>query len=193
MSETLEKEILEEEKKASCTLFETDLFKHVFNSLANPDSELSSEIKSVLLDEMKEFVKKQINIKEDCSNLYNEALEIAFYVGFAITMSGDLLASFRKEKESSSKTSVLKRIIRKENCIGFTVTFKGEKNIGKIILAKEHYDSLIQEGRTTNEIVKMALNDDNKIIEKVELMPADELDKLLDLSADKILEEGLGE
>lgn len=33
MSETLEKEVLEEEKKASCTIFETALFKHAFNDV----------------------------------------------------------------------------------------------------------------------------------------------------------------
>lgn len=185
MSETLEKEVLEEEKKASCTIFETALFKHAFNSLANPDGELRSEIKSVLLDGMKEFVKNKINIKEDCSNLYDEALEIAFFAGVAISLGSEVIKIMEKEK--NIKADAFKRIIRKDNCIGFTVTFKGKKNVGKVILAKEQYDRLIQQGKTTNEIVKMGLNDDSKIIEKVELMPAEELDTLLEFSADRIL------
>lgn len=181
MSETLEKEVLEEEKKASCTIFETALFKHVFNSLANPDGELRSEIKSVLLDGMKEFVKNKINIKEDCSNLYDEALEIAFFAGVAISLGSEVT------EKMDIKTDAFKRIIRKDNCIGFTVTFKGKKTVGKVILAKEQYDRLIQQGKTTNEIVKMGLNDDSKVIEKVELISAEELDKLLEISADRIL------
>lgn len=185
MSETLEKEVLEEEKKASCTIFETALFKHVFNSLANPDGELRSEIKSVLLDGMKEFVKNKINIKEDCSNLYDEALEIAFFAGVAISLGSEVTKIMEKEK--NVKADAFKRIIRKDNCIGFTVTFKGEKTVGKVILAGEQYDKLIQQGKTTNEIVKMGLNDDSKIIEKVELIPAEELDTLLEISADRIL------
>lgn len=185
MSETLEKEVLEEEKKASCTIFETALFKHAFNSLANPDGELRSEIKSVLLDGMKKFVKNKINIKEDCSNLYDEALEIAFFAGVAISLGTEVTKIMEKEK--NIKVDAFKRIIRKDNCIGFTVTFKDEKTVGKVILAKEQYDRLIQQGKTTNEIVKMGLNDDSKIIEKVELIPAEELDTLLEISADRIL------
>lgn len=100
MSETLEKEVLEEEKKASCTIFETALFKHTFNSLANPDGELRSEIKSVLLDGMKKFVKNKINIKEDCSNLYDEALEIAFFAGVAISLGSEVTKIMEKEKMS---------------------------------------------------------------------------------------------
>ena len=164
MSETLEKEVLEEEKKASCTIFETALFKHAFNSLANPDGELRSEIKSVLLDGMKKFVKNKINIKEDCSNLYDEALEIAFFAGVAISLGTEVTKIMEKEK--NIKADAFKRIIRKDNCIGFTVTFKDEKTVGKVILAKEQYDRLIQQGKTTNEIVKMGLNDDSKVIEK---------------------------
>ena len=33
----------------------------------------------------------------------------------------------------------------------------------------------------------MGLNDDSKVIEKVELISAEELDKLLEISADRIL------
>ena len=190
MSETLEKEVLEEEKKASCTIFETALFKHAFNSLANPDGKLRSEIKSVLLDGMKKFVKNKINIKEDCSNLYDEALEIAFFAGVAISLGSEVTKIMEKE---NVKADAFKRIIRKDNCIGFTVTFKGEKTVGKVILAKEQYDRLIQQGKTTNEIVKMGLNDDSKIIEKVELISAEELDKLLEISADRILKGEMGE
>ena len=62
-----------------------------------------------------------------------------------------------------------------------------KKTVGKVILAKEQYDRLIQQGKTTNEIVKMGLNDDSKVIEKVELISAEELDKLLEISADRIL------
>ena len=191
MSETLEKEVLEEEKKASCTIFETALFKHAFNSLANPDGELRSEIKSVLLDGMKKFVKNKINIKEDCSNLYDEALEIAFFAGVAISLGTEVTKIMEKEK--NIKADAFKRIIRKDNCIEFTVTFKDEKTVGKVILAKEQYDRLIQQGKTTNEIVKMGLNDDSKVIEKVELISAEELDKLLEISADRILKGEMGE
>lgn len=97
------------------------------------------------------------------------------------------------EKEKNVKADAFKRIIRKDNCIGFTVTFKGEKAVGKVILAKEQYDRLIQQGKTTNEIVKMGLNDDSKIIEKVELISAEELDKLLEILADRILKGEMGE
>ena len=82
---------------------------------------------------MKEFVKNKINIKEDCSNLYDEALEIAFFAGVAISLGSEVTKIM---KEEQFKTEVFKRIIRKDNCIGFTVTFKGEKTVGKVILAK---------------------------------------------------------
>lgn len=39
----------------------------------------------------------------------------------------------------------------------------------------------------------MGLNDDSKIIEKVELISAEELDKLLEISADRILKGEMGE
>lgn len=83
--------------------------------------------------------------------------------------------------------AVKKRVIRKENLIGFNVVFEGEdKPTAGAVLPKEQYDKLIMSGKTMLEIVKSTLPDDKKIKNIYPMSPA-ELDKVLELSADAML------
>lgn len=64
MNETLEKETLKEEKSSSNTIFETILFKEVFNGVKDVQGEIRQELKGVLLDGMRKFVKEEITNTE---------------------------------------------------------------------------------------------------------------------------------
>lgn len=78
MTETLEKEVLEEEKRSKNSIFETELFKEIFKGVKEAEGELRQELKEVLLVGMKDFVRKEITNTEPINE---EALELAFFCG----------------------------------------------------------------------------------------------------------------
>lgn len=111
MSETLEKEVLEAEK--SGTIFETELFDHIYSDVSAAKDELRQELQTVLLDGLRKFVEKKIRNTEPINW---EAVEIAFFAATAISLGGDYCKKNRKE---SMVATAKKRVIRKENLIGF--------------------------------------------------------------------------
>lgn len=184
MSETLEKEVLEAEKNG--TVFETKMFDHIYSEVSAVKDEMRQELQTVLLDGLRKFVEKKINNTEPINW---EAVEIAFFAAVAISLGGDYC---KKNREESMVATVKKRVIRKENLIGFNVILEGEdKPTAGTVIPKEQYDELILSGKTMLEIVKSALPDDQKI-KDVYLMSPAELDKILELSADAMLK-GEGE
>lgn len=186
MTETLAKEVLEEEKNATNSIFETELFEDVYQNLTKEQGDIGEDIKGILHKGMKDFVKKQIESKAICNGLYDDSLEIAFWAGIAISMGGQIFSKQRDELEKSSN-NIKKRVIRKENLIGFNITFENEKDIvAKTILPKEQYEELIATGKTDKEIVSRSIKG-NKIIKDVQPMTDEELSQWLDVAADKIL------
>lgn len=183
MTETLEKEILEEEKNSKTTIFETELFKEVYKSIAEVKGEIRTELKDVLISGLKKFVEEN-TCNTDSVNW--ESVEIAFYAGIATVLGGDVFSSIKKENKKKILTDIEKRIIRKENFIGFDIEFIDSNEKGKTILPKEQYDELILSGKTMDEIVKSILPEDKKIKSVCPMTTAD-LDKWLDISADQIL------
>ena len=101
-------------------------------------------------------------------------------------LGGDVFSSIKKENKKKILTDIEKRIIRKENFIGFDIEFIDSNEKGKTILPKEQYDELILSGKTMDEIVKSILPEDKKIKSVCPMTTAD-LDKWLDISADQIL------
>ena len=183
MTETLEKEVLEEEKKSETTIFETELFKDVFRCISDVKGELRTELKDILISGLQKFVNESICNTE---SINWEAVEIAFYAGIATVLGGDVFSSIKKENKKKILTDIEKRIIRKENFIGFDIEFVDSNEKGKTILPKEQYDELILSGKTMDEIVKSILPEDKKIKSVCPITTAD-LDKWLDISADQIL------
>lgn len=181
MTETLEKEVLEEEKKAENSIFETELFKKVFNELNNPESECRQEIRKLIVGGVKEFVKKKITNTEPINE---EAVELAFTAGVATVLGGDICSKRRRE---NMKAAAIKRVIRKQDLIGFHIDFEdSSETAGGVILPKEQYEKLLSEGKTLIEIVTIVSPEKRKI-KNVYPMSEEELNKILDISADKII------
>lgn len=86
MSETLEKEVLEEEKNG--TIFETKMFDHIYSEVSAAKDELRQELQTALLDGLRKFVEKKIGNTEPINW---EAVEIAFFAATAISLGGRLL------------------------------------------------------------------------------------------------------
>lgn len=183
MSETLEKEVLEAEKKSKNTIFETDLFQDVYKGVRESKEEIREEIREILIDGLKRFVEEQICNTEPINW---EGVEIAFFAGIATVLGGDIVAKIKEEDVETVFADIEKRIIRKENFIGFDVEFVNSNDKGKVILPKEQYDDLVLSGKTMDEIVRSVLPEDKKVKSICPMTPAD-LDKCLDISADKIL------
>ena len=173
MSETLEKEVLEEEKNAPNSIFETELFKDVYHKLTDPQGEIGEEIKEILHNGLKDFVEKQIENKETCNTLYDDSLQIAFWAGIAIAIGGTIFSQKRENLEKESN-NIKKRVIRRENLIGFNVTFENEEKVtAKAIFPKEQYEEMITDGKTVREIVSKSFKGD-KIIKDIQLMTDEE-------------------
>ena len=186
MTETLAKEVLEEEKNAPNSIFETELFKDVYQKLTDPQGEIGEEIKEILHSGLKDFVEKQIENKETCNTLYDDSLQIAFWAGIAIAMGGTIFSQKRENLEKESN-NIKKRVIRRENLIGFNVTFENEEKVtAKAIFPKEQYEEMIADGKTVREIVSKSFKGD-KIIKDIQLMTDEELRQWLDIAADEIL------
>lgn len=182
MNETLEKEVLEEEKCSKNSFFETELFKKVFKDVKEVESELRQELKEVLLVGMKDFVKKEITNTEPINW---EAVELAFFAGIATVLGGDIAGDIRKQEKC--KTNAIKRVIRKDNLIGFHINYEDTSDeTGGVVMPKEQYDEMIAEGKTLTEIV-LAVSPQNKKIKEVYQMSEAELNKILDISADKLI------
>lgn len=182
MNETLEKEVLKEEKSSSNTIFETILFKEVFNDVKDVQGEIRQELKGVLLDGMRKFVKEEITNTEPINW---EAVELAFFAGIATVLGGDIAGDIRKQEKC--KTNAIKRVIRKDNLIGFYINYEDTSDeTGGVVMPKEQYDEMIAEGKTLTEIV-LAVSPQNKKIKEVYQMSEAELNKNLDILADKLI------
>ena len=153
MEETLEKEILEEEKNSSKTIFESELFENVYGGLIDVSKgELRNEVRNILLEGMKKFVEGKTCNTEPINW---EAVEIAYFAGVATALGGDVSRIAREKSLEEARTEIMKRVIRKDNFIGFDIYFDGDnKPTGAAIFPKEQYEDLLKRGQTLEEIIK---------------------------------------
>lgn len=93
--------------------------------------------------------------------------------------------SFWNQTKLSKKNDVYKRIIRKNNFIGFNVLFENGKR-GGVIIPKESYDYINEEGLDLISMLNEEVPEERKVKE-YSLMEAEELSRVLETSADKIL------
>lgn len=173
----LEKETLEEEKQG--TIFSTEMFNHIYNQLIEAKSKLREELQNVLGNGVIEFVKSKIQNTEP---LNEEAIRIAFNVGVATVLGGDMVAMMRKDREKLV-AQAMKRVIGKENMIGFNFNFENG-NKGACILPKEQYEEL-SKTHSLEEIISRTT--DGKKFSNITPMSDEELDKALEMAADEIV------
>ena len=83
------------------------------------------------------------------------------------------------------KNDAYKRIIRKDNFIGFNVLFENGQR-GGVIIPKEQYDYINEKGLDLISMLNKEVPEERKVKE-YSLMEAEELSKMLEKSADKIL------
>ena len=180
-SVTLEQKILEDEKNG--TIFETELFKHIYKEVREAGEEVDRKALSLAL---KEGLVKFIKELHPESPIEENVIESTFYAATAVCLGGEFLRS-----KGCVKTEAIKRIIRKENMIGFKLDF-ADGTKGGAIMPKEQYESLIEQGMALPQIINTH-TDYKKEISNINTMDDDELNKMLEISATKILEGGLNE
>ena len=187
MSEvTLEKEILEEEKKGS--IFETQAFKFTFEGLINAGKETGD--KEELSNLLKTHLVKFVQERHPGQVIPEDIVETTFFAASAVTLAGEILRQQESVAEEITSKAI-KRVIRKENMIGFNTTFDDDTE-GGIIMPKEQYNRAVEEGLDIIEIVNRNNTCGKTIVSAVE-MTEEELDNILELSADTLLKDGFDE
>lgn len=178
-SKTLEQEVLEEEKKGS--IFDTEHFNYVYEQLRTTgETSDYNEISSLLNEHFVGFIQK----KHPEQEIPRDIVETAFYAATAIHLAYEVLKSGEAALETI-KNDAYKRIIRKDNFIGFNVLFENGQR-GGVIIPKEQYDYINEKGLDLISMLNKEVPEERKVKE-YSLMEAEELSKMLEKSADKIL------
>lgn len=179
MTETLEQEVLETETKAQTTFFETTLFRTAYDQLQEYSTENESriEIRKIMENGLHKFLEKQF----PNTSIPYELVNAAYYAGLAVSL-GSRTAIELDYSELFAKA--MKRIIRKENMLGFNIKF-ADGTSGGVIIQQEDLDKANKKGIDLKKLIEGSTNG-REVIEYSE-MSADELNEILDISADKIL------
>jgi hypothetical protein len=182
MNETIEKELLETERNAEMSIFGTDLFKRIYSDLTKEQGVVRDEIREIMLRGMKDFVKSQIKNTEPIND---EAIEIAYMAGIVTVIGGDIAHDDKLATVERLRNKAIKRVIQKDNLSGYEVTYE-DGSTGGIIIPKEAYELGKEKGLEMNEILAKASPED-KAIKTAKLMSESDLNKILDIAADKLI------
>jgi hypothetical protein len=187
MNETIEKQLLETEQNAEMSIFGTDLFKRIYSDLTKEQGVVRDEIREIMLRGMKDFVKSQIQNTEPINE---EAIEIAYMAGIVTVIGGDIAHDDKLATVERLRNKAIKRVIQKDNLSGYEVTYE-DGSTGGIIIPKEAYELGKEKGLEMNEILAKASPED-KAIKTAKLMSESDLNKILDIAADKLINQDFG-